>query len=335
MTRTQVFLIGLLAVTLPTPAAAQIAGIEIPCGGAVNIDNNSGAVGTNGFLQYHVTTSVGFNVCTSGVFVEVYVVGVAGSGNSNWGFYATSAARQVSTGAAKNWVTNGKHEFGMLGFRFSAGSTMSATDTVFNVRADLDCSYMNGGGNYYVWDPGAGQCVEFMGSPIIVDTGRDGYRLTSVRKGVMFDLDGDGEKEQVAWTHHRAANAFLALDRNGNGKIDSGAELFGQYTPVNAAGVTTPNGFEALKFFNGMDDEITAEDPIFSQLQLWTDRNHDGESTPNELECAADAGIAAISVKYRNSRREDEFGNEFRVVAKLTWASGQKDNVYDVWLKRK
>jgi hypothetical protein len=317
-----------------TPGAAQDVSVDVPCAGKIDKENTSEAVGTNGFLQYNVVTSVGVNACVIGVYVEADVVGLAGSGLHNWGFFGASARRQVGTGAAKRWTTNGKHQFNLFGLKLNAGTTVSYADTVFNVRAELDCSSMNGGGNYYVWDPGAGQCVEFFGSPIIIDMGREGYRLTSVRTGVMFDLDGDSEKEQVAWTHHRAENAFLALDRNGNGRIDSGAELFGQYTPVNAEGVTTPNGFEALKFFNGMDDAITDTDAIFGALLLWTDRNHDGESTPDELQSAADAGIAAISLKYRDSRREDRFGNEFRVVAKLTWANGRKDNVYDVWLKR-
>ena len=78
-------------------------------------------------------------------------------------------------------------------------------------------------------------------SPLIVDMNHDGYRLTSVRDGVWFDLDADGTPEPVAWTAPDSDEAFLALDRNGNGFIDSGAELFGNHTPTtNTSTRTSP-----------------------------------------------------------------------------------------------
>ncbi len=337
----------LFAWLVPTPASAQVeVGLEIICGGAVTPGNTSDAVGTNGFLQYIVSTSVNVNLCIVGMGVSAVTLNVPGSGMSTWGYWNATARRQVPTTHKGPWTTNGDHTFLFTlppfgpTYVVNAGKSSSKTETVINIRAEVDCSTMNGGGNYYVWDPYVGACVEFFGTPIIVDTGREGYRLTSVRNGVMFDIDGDGLKEQVAWTNHRAENAFLAFDRNGNGKIDNGTELFGNYTPITVAGDTgtAENGFEALRFHDGFvvdDDAITALDPVFDQLLLWTDRNHDGESTPDELQGAADAGVSAISMKYRHARREDKFGNEFRVVAKLTWADGEKDNVYDVWLKRK
>ena len=97
------------------------------------------------------------------------------------------------------------------------------------------------------WDDG--KCA-YANSPLIVDTARDGYRLTSVDNGVRFDLNADGVPEQVAWTRRDSDDAFLALDRNGNGRIDDGSELFGNHTPArpDTPDVTTPNGFEALKF---------------------------------------------------------------------------------------
>jgi hypothetical protein len=95
------------------------------------------------------------------------------------------------------------------------------------------------------WDDG--KCA-YANSPLIVDTARDGYRLTSVENGVRFDLNADGVAEQVAWTGRDSDDAFLALDRNGNGRIDSGAELFGNHAGAPQPGRQTPNGFEALKF---------------------------------------------------------------------------------------
>ena len=97
---------------------------------------------------------------------------------------------------------------------------------------------------------GSEECASSLNCPLIVDTARDGYKLTSVDNGVRFDLNADGVLEQVAWTRRDSDDAFLALDRNGNGRIDDGGELFGNHTPARPDNreITTANGFEALKF---------------------------------------------------------------------------------------
>src|SRR6266481_206284 len=82
-------------------------------------------------------------------------------------------------------------------------------------------------------------------SPIIIDTEGEGFRLTSAANGVLFDIRGDGHPVQIAWTAPGSHNAFLALDRNGDGKVSSGKELFGNFTPQPSS--NHPNGFLALK----------------------------------------------------------------------------------------
>jgi hypothetical protein len=179
-------------------------------------------------------------------------------------------------------------------------------------------------------------------SPIIIDVAGDGYRLTSVRGGVLFDLDGDGTPEQVAWTRAGADDAFLAMDRNGNGRIDDGSELFGNGTPA-YGGQREPrasNGFEALRFTEGAsyggvsraDDRIDARDAVFAHLLLWTDRNHNGVSEPDELQRVIDSDLTGISTDYRKSPRRDRHGNEFRLRAKSWWRDGAMRPVFDVWL---
>ena len=237
------------------------------------------------------------------------------------------------------WVTIGAHFimccspfFPVL---YPAGVSQSAAEVTVYPREEESCLIYNGGGDYYVWDPNEGRCVPFMGSPIIVDTSREGYQLTSVNGGVLFDLDGDGQLEQVSWTQRHAENAFLAFDRNGNGTIDNGTELFGDHTPVSASGRTAPNGFEALRFFEtSLDGQLTPRDGSYERLLLWTDRNHNGISEPDELQCLADAGVAAIDLNYKTVRRVDRFGNEFRQVTTLTWSDGDAAKVFDVWLNR-
>jgi len=338
--RGRVFL-GALAWLLAAPAYAQ--SISLPCGGSVQTPNASSAFGTNGWLQFSVSTIVPVNLCVAGVSVEAWVVGVAGSTTRKNGVWSASVQRQVPVPSSGQWITNGAHFYvcctpSMGGLtRYLASYSQSTATVVIEQAQAEDCSLRNGGGDYYVWDPYERQCVVFYGSPIIVDATRGGYRLTGLQGGVPFDLDGDGQVEQVSWTHHRSGNAFLALDRNGNGTIDNGTELFGAHTPVGVSGTTAENGFEALRFFEGFpfDHQISAGDPVFERLLLWTDRNHDGLSEPEELQRLADAGVAAIGLNYKTTRRTDRFGNEFRQVAKLTWTDGRVENVYDVWLKRR
>lgn len=76
----------------------------------------------------------------------------------------------------------------------------------------------------------ADDCTCQNASPIIIDTTGEGFHLTSVQRGVVFDIAGTGHPAQMAWTAATSGNAFLALDRNGNGKIDNGKELFGNFT---------------------------------------------------------------------------------------------------------
>ena len=315
--------------------------------GQVRLTNESRQYGQFGlWLQYDVSTTRDINSCPITLAVSAAVVGVEQSGLTGMGIWSASVSRQIPVPDPGRWQTRGTHQFSFwIPFpivlkEFPQDLPSTSSIAVIEARQeDLDpvfqCEVLQQGR----W---LGGFCELPNCPLIVDTARDGYKLTSVEDGVRFDLNADGTPEQVAWTRRDSDDAFLALDRNGNGRIDDGTELFGNHTPAgpDQPDVTTPNGFEALKFVetpvygpSERNEVVTSRDAAFSRLVLWRDLNHNGISEPDELQPVSESGLEAIGTEYKNSKRVDKNGNEFRQRSRVKWSDGQYDHIFDVWLK--
>jgi hypothetical protein len=203
---------------------------------------------------------------------------------------------------------------------------------------------LGGGGGFQPNEDGGATPPDDMGctSPVLVDVNGDGFSLTDAAGGVLFDLNGNGRFDgRLAWTAPGSDDAWLALDRDGDGLITSGRELFGNFTaqPPPPAGEGR-NGFLAFAEFdapalggNG-DGVIDAGDAVFARLRLWQDSNHDGGSQAAELHALPSLDVVRLHLRYKESRRVDGHGNRFKYRAKVDDARGARVNrwAWDVFL---
>jgi hypothetical protein len=167
-------------------------------------------------------------------------------------------------------------------------------------------------------------------SPVIIDTTGKGFHFTDPRKGnyVSFDLKGDGTLMKLSWPEHGSGNAWLVLDRDGDGMIKDGKELFGNYTPhsspPNFPNYPNPNGFVALDWYDlpaqGGDENaiLDKRDAIWPKLRLWIDEHCYKTpdlpciSQPYELHTLESEGVYSISLVWGGGWKTDAVGNVYK-----------------------
>jgi len=174
-------------------------------------------------------------------------------------------------------------------------------------------------------------------SPVVIDVNGDGLKFTNRQNGALFDLNGDARANQIPWVVAGSDDAWLALDRNGDGLISTGSELFGTYTEQAETDPKKRNGFLALAEFdkklkggNG-DGRLDQEDKVFPKLVLWQDVNHDGVSQTIEQHDLASLGVHGLDLSVKEWKKVDEYGNEFRYRVRIFSDKGIDNWAYDVF----
>ena len=142
--------------------------------------------------------------------------------------------------------------------------------------------------------------------PLVLDLDNDGIETIGIGNTVVvFDHNADGIKTGTGWV--KSDDGFLVLDRNDNGLIDSGRELFGVDT-LKSNGNLAINGFDALSDLDtNHDDVFNQNDEQFAQVQIWRDFNQNGIATANELFSLPQLGI--ISINLNATVKNVNFGN--------------------------
>jgi Ca2+-binding RTX toxin-like protein len=165
--------------------------------------------------------------------------------------------------------------------------------------------------------------------PLTFDLDGDGIETValSTTNPILFDINGDGVKTATGWVSPH--DGFLVLDRNGNGNIDNGTELFGDATPL-AAGGKAADGFAALALEDtNLDGKVDSADTRFASLRIWRDLNSDGISQTGELFTLTSLGIASINVTKTSNNTLLPNGNVIADLGTYTKTDGSTATLGD------
>jgi hypothetical protein len=161
--------------------------------------------------------------------------------------------------------------------------------------------------------------------PLALDLDNDGIETVGISAGVLFDNNADGIKTGTGWL--KPDDGFLVLDRNNNGTIDSGRELFGVDT-VLSNGLYASDGFTALADLDTNSDHVfNASDTQFANVRVWRDLNQDGVSQAGELFTLASLGITAIDLNAHTATKTLGGGNTQTLAANVAGLEGPAVNL--------
>jgi hypothetical protein len=165
--------------------------------------------------------------------------------------------------------------------------------------------------------------------PLAIDLDGDGIETLGIGANpITFDHNADGVRTGSGWL--KGDDAWLVLDRNGNGTIDSGRELFGvDYLKTSNQFATS--GLDALRDLDSNADGVfNSSDAAFAQVKLWQDLNQDGQSQASELFSLADKGIASIGLNGTTANTNLGNGNSVGATAVVTRSDGSTTTAADL-----
>ena len=167
-----------------------------------------------------------------------------------------------------------------------------------------------------------------LSTPIVLDLNGDGVKTMSISSGVKFDIFADGTPVNTGWVS--TGDGLLVLDRNHDGSIADGSELFGSSTTLTDGSKAT-DGYAALKELDtNKDGVISADDAAFADLQVWVDANSDGVSGAGELKTLTSLGITKIGTEAKVELSKDN-GNLVGLVSTYETTDGTSHAAADVW----
>jgi hypothetical protein len=156
--------------------------------------------------------------------------------------------------------------------------------------------------------------------PLALDLAGNGFSTRGLDDSISFDLDGDGQLERISAPS--GDDALLALDRNANGRIDNGRELFGDQHGAS-------NGFAELSNFDdNHDGRIDLQDSVFAHLSLLRFDQH-GQQQRQSLSAA---GISAIDLHAQNVQQALGAYDEIAQLGQFEFDDGRRGQAADLLL---
>jgi hypothetical protein len=169
-------------------------------------------------------------------------------------------------------------------------------------------------------------------TPLVLDLNGDGVKTVGMQTGALFDLNADGQLDNVGWVSPK--DGLLAIDLNNDGIVNNGRELFGQFM-FKQDGSLARDGFDALRDYDANHDGvIDQQDAVYNKLQVWVDGNSNGITDQGELQSLTSLGINNIGLAA-SYQYIDQNGNILGDKASYTTNNGQSLDVVDVWFQSK
>jgi len=175
--------------------------------------------------------------------------------------------------------------------------------------------------------------IFIIGSPLVLDLEEFGIETLALHETIIyFDHDNNNFVEKTGWVGPN--EGLLILDLNGNGKVDSGAELFGNNT-VLQDGQLAADGFVALAMYDhNADERLDYQDAIWQELRVWRDQNSNAETDPDEWFTLDDLRVKSLLLAHHHDEIVDANGNVHLQHGFYESIDGNRRIMTDVWFAK-